>query len=66
MELDDGDVLFTGGLLSLNQTSCVVNADNQTTCDLRIEGTTVTSLLDLENSLDPSDDLVRRWVARLV
>jgi hypothetical protein len=41
MELDDCNVLFTGRLLGLDEASCVVNAGDQATGDLRIEGTRV-------------------------
>ena len=52
--------------MSLNESSSVLNANNEATCDFRIEGSTVTSLLDLQNLLDPGNDFVRRRVARLV
>ncbi len=42
VKLEDSDVLLTSGLLSLNQTSSVVDAGNEATCDLGIEGTRVT------------------------
>jgi len=42
MKLEYGDVLLTSGLLSLNQTSGVVDASNEATCDFGIEGTRVT------------------------
>lgn len=36
VELEDGDVLLTSGLLSLNQAGSIVNAGNQATGDLGI------------------------------
>ena len=42
VELEDGDVLLTSGLLSLNQAGSVANAGNQATGDLGIQGATVT------------------------
>lgn len=66
MELDDSDVLFSGGLLGLNEPGRVVDAHNEATSDLRIKGTRVAGLVDLEDFLDPGDDLVRGWVGGLV
>ena len=37
MELDNGDVLFTGRLLSLDESGGVVNANNEAASDLRIQ-----------------------------
>lgn len=45
VETDHANVLLTGTLLRLDQTGGAVNADDQTSSDLRIKGTTVTSLL---------------------
>jgi hypothetical protein len=45
VETDDSNVFFTGSLLRLDQTSGTVDADNETACDLGIQGTGVTSLL---------------------
>jgi hypothetical protein len=45
VETNDTDVLLTGTLLGLDQTGGTVNADDQTSSDLGIKGTTVTSLL---------------------
>ena len=59
MELDDGNVLFTSGLLCLDKPCCVVNADNEAASDLRVKGARVASLVDLEDFLDPGDNLVR-------
>ncbi len=36
MELNDGNVLFTSGLLSLNKASCVVDAGDEAASNLRI------------------------------
>jgi hypothetical protein len=66
VEADDSHILLSGTLLRLNKTSGAVNADNQATGNLGIEGTAVTSLLTSKNALDPSDDLVRGRVGRLV
>lgn len=66
MELEDGNVLLSTALLRLSQTSSTVNADNQTPRDGGIERTTVSSLVHTKNSLNPGDNLVRRWVGGLV
>ena len=58
MKLEDADVLFTSTLLRLDKSCGSADADDETASDLGIESTRVTSLLDLENSLDPSDNLV--------
>ena len=66
MELEDADVLFTSALLRLDQSGGSADADNKATSDLGIEGARVASLLDLENSLDPSDDFVGGGIRRLI
>ena len=68
MKLEDADVLFTSTLLRLDKSCGSADADDETASDLGIESTRVTSLLDLENSLDPSDNLVRgriRWLVNV-
>jgi hypothetical protein len=45
VKANDTDILLTGTLLGLNQTGGTVNADDQTSGDLGIKGTTVTGLL---------------------
>lgn len=45
VEADDSNVFFTSSLLRLDKTSGAVNADDETTGDLGIEGAGVTSLL---------------------
>lgn len=45
VQADDGDVLLSGTLLRLDQTSGAVNADNQTSCNLGVEGSAVAGLL---------------------
>jgi hypothetical protein len=66
MKLDDSDVLLTGRLLGLHETSGVVDAGDQAASDLGVKGTRVACLVDLENALHPGDDLVRGGVRRLV
>ena len=66
MKLEDADVLFTSTLLRLDKSCGSADADDETASDLGIESTRVTSLLDLENSLDPSDNFVRRRIRWLV
>ena len=45
MEADNANVFFSGTLLGFHQASGTVNADNQATGDLGVEGSAVTSLL---------------------
>jgi hypothetical protein len=42
VELEDSDVLLTSGLLSLDQAGSIVNAGNQASGDLGVQGATVT------------------------
>jgi hypothetical protein len=46
VETDNTHVLLTGTLLGLDETGCTINADDQTTGDFGVEGTTVTGFLD--------------------
>ena len=59
MELDYRDVLFASALLGLDEPRGIVDADNKTTRDLRVQGARVACLLDIEHLLDPGDDLMR-------
>lgn len=51
VQADDADVLLTSTLLRLDETGRAVNADDQATSDLGIEGSRVTGLLDAAMSL---------------
>ena len=66
MELDNSNVLFTSGLLGLDKSCGVVDASDKAASNLWIEGTTMPGLFNLQDSLDPSDDLVGTWVRWLV
>ena len=66
MELDDSNVLFTSRLLSLDQASRVVDANNETTSDLWVKSARMAGLVDLEDFLDPGDDLVGGRIGGLV
>lgn len=46
VKADDGNILLSGSLLRLDQSSRSVDTDDQAARDLGIEGTTVTSLLN--------------------
>lgn len=46
VKADDGNILLSGSLLGLDQSSRSVDTDDQAARDLGIKGTTVTSLLD--------------------
>jgi hypothetical protein len=45
--------------------SSTIDTDNQTPCDLGIKCATVTSLLNTQNSADPSNDFVRGRIGGL-
>ena len=62
MKLDDSDVLFTGRLLSLHESSGVVDAHYQTSSDFGVKSAGVASLFNFENFLNPGDDFVGGWV----
>lgn len=65
MKLEDANILFASTLLRLDKPCGSSDADDETASDLGIESAGVAGLLDLENSLDPSDNLVRgriRWL----
>jgi hypothetical protein len=66
VKTDDADVFLSGALLRLDKTGGTVDADNETTSDLGIQGSRVTSLLATEDSAHPRDDFMRGWVGRLV
>ena len=66
VKFDDSNVLFTSGLLSLNKSSSIVNASDKATGDFWIERTTMASLINLQDSLDPGNDLVTTWVRWLI
>jgi hypothetical protein len=60
VQADDTDILLTGTLLRLDQTSSAVNADDQAASDLGVKSTAVTSLLgSMENQLVRIDGFVR-------
>jgi len=68
MELDDGNVLFTSGLLGLDESGCIVDASNQAAGNLGVEGAGVAGLVNLQDTLDPCNDLVRgrvRWLVEV-
>lgn len=65
-DTEDCDVFFAGILLALNQSSCSVEADDETTGDFRIEGTAVTGFLDVQCAFGPCDDFVGGWIRRFV
>jgi len=66
MQLEHSNVFFTSRLLSLDQSGGILDADDEAASDLGIEGTTVTGLLDLQDLLDPGDDLMGGGVGWLV
>lgn len=44
VQTNDGNVFLSGTLLGLDQTCGTINADNETSCDLGVEGSAVASL----------------------
>jgi hypothetical protein len=66
MELDNGDVFFTGTLLGLDESGRVVDAGDEASSNLWIKGSRMAGLVDLKDFLYPSNNLVRRWVRWLV
>src|SRR5436190_12330685 len=62
MESNHGDIFLTSSLLAFDQPGCAVNANDQTAGDFWVERARVTGFVDTEDSLDPSNDLVRGWV----
>jgi hypothetical protein len=66
VEANDADVLLSSALLGLDETSRAVNADDQASSDLGIEGAAVASLFSSKNALDPRDDFVTGGVGGLV
>lgn len=52
--------------MRLYESGGVVDASNEATSDLGVEGTRVTSLVDLENLLNPGNDLVGGGVGWLI
>ena len=68
MQFDNGNVLFTGRLLSFHESCGVVDAHNETASDLWIESATVACFVDLEDFLDPGDHFVTarvRWLVQV-
>ena len=66
VQTEDTDVGLTGVLLGLDEAGGAVDADDEGTSDLGVEGTGVASLLALEDALDPRDNLVGGGVGGLV
>ena len=66
MQLDYGNVLFTCRLLSFDEACCIINADDEATCDLGVQCARMSCLVDLKNLLDPGDDLVGGRIGGLV
>ena len=54
----------TCSLLRLDKTGCTVDAHNQASGNLRVESSTVSSLLDTEYPSEPGDNFVRRGIGR--
>jgi hypothetical protein len=61
----DANVLLTSTLLGLDQTGGTIDTNDQTSSNLGIESTAVTSLFNTKDTTNPSDDFVGRRVGRL-
>lgn len=63
METDDGNVLLSGSLLGLDQSSRSIDTDNQTSRDLGVEGAAVTGLLSSDMAFVSSmiQFQIRNW-----
>ncbi|EEQ40930.1 centromere/microtubule binding protein CBF5 [Clavispora lusitaniae ATCC 42720] len=66
VQTHDTHVLFTGASSRFHQAGSSVHTNNQTSSDLRVQGTRVTGFFNTQDSLDPCNNLVRGWVRRLV
>lgn len=66
MKSQNTHVFLSSTLLTLYKSRRAVNADNETSRDLGIESSRVTSPFDAENALEPGDDFVRGGVRRLI
>ena len=66
MQLDDGDVLLTSGLLGVNESSGVIDGGDEAACYLGVKCTRVTSLFNFKDFLNPSNDFVGGWVRWLI
>ena len=58
MQLDDGDVLLTSGLLGVNESSGVIDGGDEAACYLGVKCTRVTSHFDFKDFLNPRNDFV--------
>jgi hypothetical protein len=66
VQTEDCNIFLSGALLALHEAGRAIDADNQTSSDLGVESTGVTSALNTEHALEPGDDFVRGRVRGLV
>jgi hypothetical protein len=66
VQTEDCNIFLSGALLALHETGRAVDADNQTSSDLGVESSGVTSAVNTEHALEPGDDFVRGRVGGLV
>jgi len=66
VQTEDCNIFLSGALLALHEAGRAVDANNQTSSDLGVESTGVTSALNAEHALEPGDDFVRGRVGGLV
>jgi hypothetical protein len=62
----NADVLLSGPLLGLNQPGGPVDADDETSGDLRVQSSGMSGFLHPQDPLDPGHDFVRTRVSRFV
>lgn len=66
MQPQNTDVFFTSTLLRLDQSRRAVHTDNQASRHFRVERAAVARLFYAQDSSDPGDDLMRRWIGGFV
>jgi hypothetical protein len=66
VQTEDCDIFLSGALLALYEASGAVNADDETSSDLGVKSSGVSSTLNTEHALQPCDNFVGRWVRGLV
>lgn len=66
METDDADVLLSGRLLRFDEAGGAVNANDETSCHLRVESARMTCFLHPQDTLDPRHNLMTGGIGGLV
>lgn len=58
MKSDNTNILFTSSLLRFGEASGSIEADDKAACNFGIKGSRMPGFFDIENFLDPGDDLM--------